>query len=93
MRWIVLPMAMPDHPQDERRQAEGFGARDQVESLAKTVDDGLLNTRNEVAQRHGIEDGKTTRQSQFQPALESSRGKLGVDQPPKLAAVDDRSMV
>ena len=39
VRGVVIPLAMPDHSQDERRQAERFGTGDEVESFAKSLHD------------------------------------------------------
>jgi IS30 family transposase len=41
MSGIVVPLAMPHHPQDERRQPQWFRARLEVQVLAKSLVDAL----------------------------------------------------
>ena len=54
MRWVVIPLTMPNHSQDEWGQAKRLRAGDQLEGLAKVFDDRFLNACHEVARRDGM---------------------------------------
>jgi hypothetical protein len=45
---VVVPVAMPHRPQDERRQSKGLGAGPQVEACAEFLNDRFLDACHEV---------------------------------------------
>ena len=93
VRRVVIALGMPNHAQDEGRQAQRFRAGDEIEAFAKMLDDRLLNAGDEVAGCDCVQEGETVRQRQSETALQAARGEFVVDQSPELAAVDDRGMV
>ncbi len=82
MRWVVIALGMPNHSQDERRQAKRLGTGGQIEAFAKPLYYRLLNAGYKVARCDCMQDRKTVRKRQPQSASQSSRGEFVVDQSP-----------
>ena len=93
VRRIVVPLAMPHHSQDERRQAKRLRAGAEIQPFSKPVDHRFLNTAHQVARCYCMQQGQTVRQSQPQPSSQSSRSELVVNQAPYLVAVDDGRVI
>jgi hypothetical protein len=54
---VVVPLAMPHHPQDEWRQSKGLGVGRQVEAC-EFLNNGFLDARHEVARRDSVQHRK-----------------------------------
>ena len=90
---VVVSLAEPHHPQDERRQSKGLVAGPQVETRAKLLNNRFLDACHEVARRDGVKHGKAMRERQSKAAPKPSCSELVIDQPPQLIAIDDGSMI
>ena len=79
---VVVPLAVPHHPQDEGRQSEGLGAGPQVEACAESLNNRFLDACHEVTRRDGVQHRQAMRERQSQAATKSSCSELVIDQPP-----------
>ena len=90
---VVVPLAMPHRPQDERRQSKGLGAGSQVEACAELLNNRFLDACHKVAGRDGVQHRKAMRERQSEAAPKSSCSELIIDQPPYLIAIDNRGVI
>ena len=79
---VVVPLTVPHHPQDERRQSKGLVAGPQVEACAEFLNNRFLDACHEVARRDGVQHRKAMRERQSEAALKPSCSELVIDQPP-----------